>query len=84
MREAAILIDPVFYVNVLPPLDPVRLVQNMLSTVEISAQSAFKFVKRLVPISATSAATMAQLGQICTDVVKEGFKTYDNRALKVC
>jgi hypothetical protein len=40
-------------------------------------------VKRLIPVEATSAATIHQLGQIAEGVVKKGFETEDGRGLKV-
>lgn len=43
----------------------------------------FRYVRRIVPIQAASGATLKQLGEIAADVVKKGFQTPDNQALKV-
>lgn len=72
-----------FYVITLPPLNPVHLVHRLLEKVESSAQSPFKYINRLVPITAVGGATLNQLAEISRPVLRDGFITDDHSALKV-
>lgn len=81
-RETA-LTRTVFYIITLAPLDPIKMVYRLLEKVESTAQSPFKYINRLVPISAVGGATLNQLVEVSRPVLREGFMTEDNRALKV-
>ncbi|KAK4685628.1 tRNA acetyltransferase TAN1, partial [Tremellales sp. Uapishka_1] len=70
------------YINVLSPLDPIRILQHLMGQIETTGRSPFKWVQRLTPVSAVGHATLAQLVEIAAPVIKSGFATPTNRALR--
>ncbi|TYJ52308.1 hypothetical protein B9479_007094 [Cryptococcus floricola] len=70
------------YVNVLPPLDPHRIVRHILEQAESTGKYPLKHCKRLVPIPETSGATLKQLSDLAAKVVKPAFDTPDHRSFK--
>lgn len=72
-----------FYVIVLEPLDPVRLVHRILEKTEETAKCPFRFLRRIVPVTATTNATLPALKTLAAPIVKAGFDTPDNRSLTV-
>ncbi|ODO11175.1 hypothetical protein I350_01779 [Cryptococcus amylolentus CBS 6273] len=70
------------YVNVLPPLDPHRIVRYILEQAESTGKYPLKHCKRLVPIPETSGATLKQLSDLAAKVVKPAFDTPDHRPFK--
>ncbi|ORX38402.1 hypothetical protein BD324DRAFT_620726 [Kockovaella imperatae] len=65
----------VIYVEVLPPLDPARLVVHMMEQIEKNARCPFRYVQRVVPVLGTCGATLPQLSAMCPEVLKEGFQS---------
>ncbi|OCF44031.1 hypothetical protein I317_02139 [Kwoniella heveanensis CBS 569] len=72
----------VIYINVLPPLSSHKLVRHILEQAESAARTPLKYCKRLIPMSATCGATVKQLAQCASEVVKKEFETDDGRPLK--
>ncbi|ODN90825.1 hypothetical protein L198_06142 [Cryptococcus wingfieldii CBS 7118] len=70
------------YVNVLPPLDPHRIVRYILEQAESTGKYPLKHCKRLVPIPETSGATLKQLSDLAAKIVKPAFDTPDHRSFK--
>ncbi|WVQ80168.1 hypothetical protein IAT38_002273 [Cryptococcus sp. DSM 104549] len=70
------------YVNVLPPLDPCKLVRAMMEQAETTAKCPLKHCQRLLPMPVVGGATLKQLGEVAGEVVKTAFQTPDDRPLK--
>lgn len=73
----------VFYVIVLEPLDPVRLVHRILERTEETVQCPFRFLRRIVPITGTTNATIPALKTLAAPVIREGFATPANQSFTV-
>jgi len=73
----------VFYVEVLEPLDPVRIVHYILEQTEKNAKCPFRFLRRIVPMTGVTNATLPSLKLAAGSVIEEGFSTPDNTQLKV-
>ncbi|WWD19183.1 hypothetical protein CI109_103641 [Kwoniella shandongensis] len=72
----------VIYINVLPPLDPHRLVRHILEQAETTSRCPLRFCKRILPISSTCPATLKQLSDTAATLVKSAFSTPDQKPLK--
>jgi tRNA acetyltransferase TAN1 len=73
----------VFYVEVLEPLDPIRIVHYILEQTEKNAKCPFRFLRRIVPMTGVTNATLPSLKLAAEPVIEEGFSTPDNVQLKV-
>ncbi|KAL1413413.1 hypothetical protein Q8F55_001179 [Vanrija albida] len=72
----------VCYILVFPPLDPVKLVYNVLERCERTAKCSFKFTQRLTPITATSGGYLDKLTAMAAETLPAGFKTETDGPLK--
>lgn len=74
------LLIEVVYIVVLKPLDPSKLVAHIMDKCETSARCSFRFVQRLMPITAVSNANLDKLAQLAAGVLPAVF---DAPGLKV-
>lgn len=73
----------VCYILVYAPLDPVKLVYNVLERCERTAKCSFKFTQRLTPITATSGGYLDKLVAMAAETLPAGFEKEGGGALKV-
>lgn len=71
------------YIIVLEPLDPSKLVRFILEKAERTQKCSFRFAQRIIPFHAVGRADMEELKEASLKVLPDGFKTDDNRGLKV-
>lgn len=67
----------------LEPLDPSKLVRFILEKAERTQKCSFRFAQRIIPFHAVGRADMEELKEASLKVLPDGFKTDDNRGLKV-
>lgn len=63
------------FISVSPPFDPYLLVYTILSDVEASGEPRSRFVQRLTPVTATSAANAEDLTSLARTVLPQYFST---------
>ena len=73
----------VFYVEVLEPLDPVRIVHYIMEQTEKNAKCPFRYLRRIVPMMGVTNATLPSLKVVAEPVVAAGFSTPENTQFKV-
>ncbi|EKC97815.1 hypothetical protein A1Q2_07818 [Trichosporon asahii var. asahii CBS 8904] len=71
------------YIIVLEPLDPSKLVRFILEKAERAQKCSFRFAQRIIPFHAVGRADMEELKEASLKVLPDGFKTDDDRGLKI-